>query len=160
MKKLLVAAAIVLLPAYAMAQFHQADWELTLSGQGSNDKDFRTGSAAVNGSLGYFFTDQMELALRQGVVWSDGGSTWNGDTRVALDYHFDMGRWVPFVGANIGYQYGETINDAWIAGPEIGVKYFINSTTFAGLSAAYEFDLNEGLDNGAFFYGLLLGVRL
>ena len=34
--------ALFLLPAVAHAQFEQGNWELTLSGTGSNDQDFRT----------------------------------------------------------------------------------------------------------------------
>ena len=51
------------------------------------------------------------------------------------------------------------MNDTWLAGPEVGLKYFVNSTTFTEVSAAYEFDLENGLDNGAFFYGLGVGFK-
>jgi hypothetical protein len=151
--------ALFLLPAAAHAQFEAGNWAMTLSGSGNNDQDWRTGSASINLSLGYFTTKELELGVRQGLIWSDGGSAWNGDTRVFADYHFDMDRWQPYVGANLGYVYGDSVNDAWIAGPEVGVKYFVNSTTFIDLSAAYEFNLEEGLDDGAFFYSLGLGFK-
>src|SRR5689334_9799917 len=77
--------ALFVLPALAQAQFKNGDFELTLSGTGNNDHDFRTGSAAVNGSLGYFTSKELEIALRQGLIWGDGGSAWNGDTRIAVD---------------------------------------------------------------------------
>ena len=147
-------------PAVSNAQFKQGDWEFTLSGSGSNDKDFETGAFTVAGSGGYFLNDQVEVGLRQGITWGDGGSSWDGDTRVFADYHFDLDRWQPFVGANLGYIYGDNVDDAWIAGPEAGVKYFVNSTTFIQLSAAYEFDLNNGFDGGSFFYGLGIGFRM
>jgi hypothetical protein len=156
----LSAVGLLLLPSSSQAQFKQGDWELTLSGQGSNDKDFETGAFSAIGSVGYFFTDQLELSFRQGVVWADGGSTWSGDSRVAGDFHFDFARWQPFAGANIGYAYGEDVDDQWIAGPEAGVKYFLNSTTFVMVIAAYEFSLNNGFDSGGFSYGLGIGVRL
>ena len=151
--------ALFLVPAIANAQFEQGNWELTLNGSGSNDQDWRTGAAAVNIGLGYFTTKELEIGIRQSLVWADGGSAWNGDTRAFLDYHFDMDRWQPFVGANVGYIYGDGVQDAWIAGPEVGVKYFVNSTTFIGVSAAYEFNLEEGLDEGAFFYALGIGFK-
>jgi hypothetical protein len=158
---LLSAAGFMLLPTSAKAQFKQSDFELTLSGAGNNDRDFRTGSASANFSLGYFLTDQIEVGVRQGVIWSDGGSTWDGDTRAAADFNFDLGRFVPFAGVNVGYQYGDTFRDQWIAGPEAGLKYFLNSTTFVQVNAAYEFSLEHGgLDSGSYFYGLGLGVRL
>jgi len=151
--------ALLALPALAHAQFEAGNWELKLSGNGSNDQDFRTGDASVNLSLGYFTTKELELGVRQGLVWSDGGSAWAGDTRAFVDYHFDLDRWQPYIGANVGYQYGENVNDSWLAGPEVGVKYFVNATTFIDVNAAYEFNLEEGLDTGAFFYGLGIGFK-
>ena len=99
------------------------------------------------------------MGVRQGLIYGDGGSTWSGQTQVFADYHFDMDRWQPYIGANVGYVYGDNVADAWIAGPEIGVKYFVNSTTFIDLRATYEFDLEEGFDGGGFTYGLGIGFK-
>jgi hypothetical protein len=161
MRRFVILSVVALLfsPALAHAQFQQGDWELTLSGSGNNDQDFRTYSWNVSGTLGYFLTKELEVGVRQGLTQSDGGSAWGGDTRGAVDWHFDLGRWVPFVGANIGYEYGDTVDDAWIAGPEAGIKFFANSTTFIQANISYEFDLNNGLDSGSFFYGLGVGFR-
>ena len=151
--------ALLALPAMSQAQFEAGNWSLELSGQGSNDKDFRTGNAAVQFNLGYFVTKELEVGVRQGLVWGDGGSAWSGSTAAAADFHFDLDRWQPYVGAFIGYSYGSDTEDAWTAGPEVGVKYFVNSTTFIDANAAYAFDLNNGLDSGAFLYTLGLGFR-
>jgi hypothetical protein len=152
--------ACLFVPSLAQAQFKSGDWELTLSGVGNNDKDFRSGAANVNGSLGYFYTKELEVSARQGLFWGDGGSFWSGATNIGLDYHFDMEKWQPFVGGNMGYQYGDAVDDAWLAGPEAGVKYFLNPTTFIQFTITYEFKMCEGIDEGAFLYGLGLGVRL
>jgi len=151
--------ALLALPALSRAQFEAGNWELKLNGTGSNDQDFRTGAAAVGLSLGYFTTKELEIGVRQGLIWSDGGSAWAGDTRLFADWHFDLDRWQPYVGANVGYQYGDNVNDSWLAGPELGVKYFVNATTFIDANVAYEFNLEEGLDTGAFFYGLGIGFK-
>ena len=156
---LLSVVAVLAMPMLAQAQFKQGDWELTLSGTGGNDKDFDNGQFNLSGSIGYFFSDQLELSFRQAIIWGDGGSAWAGDSRAAVDYHFDMGQWQPFIGANLAYTYGEGVDDSWLAGPEGGVKYFVNSTTFIQAVVAYEFDLDDGLDEGAFFYGLGVGFR-
>jgi hypothetical protein len=156
---LLSVVAVLAMPMLAQAQFKQGDWELTLSGSGGNDKDFDSGQIAATGSLGYFLSDQFEVSFRQSLAWADGGSAWNGDSRVAADYHFDMGQWQPFIGANFGYVYGDGVEDSFIAGPEGGVKYFVNATTFIQANVAYEFSLNNGFDEGAFFYGLGVGFR-
>lgn len=171
LRKLMVVAALALLPAAAAnAQFQAGDWELTLSGQGSNGPDFDGTQFGVNGSLGYFLTKELELGVRQTIAYSDltsagGGSAWNGSTRVAVDYHFDMGRWQPYVGANVGYVYGDAVTDSWLAGPEAGVKFFVNSTTFINLGVEYQFFFDEGSDaseafsDGQFLYSLGIGFR-
>jgi hypothetical protein len=153
--------ALLALPALAQAQFEAGNYELKLAGQGANDKDFNGGTVSAGGSLGYFLTKEFEIGIRQSVAWSDlgAGSNWQGDTRAFLDWHFDMDRWQPYVGAFIGYVYGDGVEDTWIAGPEVGVKYFVNSTTFIDINAAYGFDLKNGIDEGSFFYGLGIGFR-
>jgi hypothetical protein len=157
---LIPALALFLLPAIARAQFEAGNWELTLAGQGTNDQDFRTYQASVQGSLGYFMTKELEASVRQQISWADGGSAWGGVTRGALDYHFDFDRLWPFVGLGAGYSYGSGGDqDQWIGGFEFGAKYFLNSTTFVEAVAGYDFSLCEGLDNGGFVYALALGVK-
>jgi hypothetical protein len=154
--------AMFLVPAIAQAQFEEGDWSLELAGSGGNDKDFDGGSLGLNFELGYFLTKELELGARQGLTWADaegGDSIWNGSTFVFLDYHFDMDRWQPYIGANIGYQYGDLTDDNWSAGPEGGVKYFVNTTTYIDLQASYQFDLEEGFDEGAFLYSLAIGFK-
>jgi hypothetical protein len=151
--------ALLALPALASAQFEAGNYSLQLSGSGSNDNEWRTGSAAVQFDLGYFLTKELEAGVRQGLIWGDGGSAWDGNTIVYGDYHFDMDRWQPYVGAFIGYKYGDTTADGWVAGPEVGVKYFVNTTTFVNAFAQNQFDLQNGIDEGAYVYGLGLGFR-
>lgn len=153
--------AMLALPALAQAQFEAGNWALQLSGAGANDQDFDGGAANLNASLGYFMSKEAQVGIRQGITWTDatGGSAWTGDTRLFLDYHFDADRWQPYVGVFIGYIYGDVAEESWIGGPEVGVKYFVNSTTFIDVNAAYAFNLEEGLDSGSFFYGLGVGFR-
>lgn len=152
--------ALLALPALAQAQFEAGNWSLEIAGSGNNDQDFRTGNASVNFELGYFTTKELMLGVRQGLTWADGGSDWFGQTRAVVDFHFDLDRWQPYVGASIGYTYGSgQTEEGWVAGPEAGVKYFVNSTTYIDVNAAYDFNLEEGLDDGGFVYGLGLGFR-
>jgi hypothetical protein len=168
------AVALMMLPAAsAFGQFKQGDWELTLSGTGANGPDFDGVTAGAAGSLGYFLADQLELSLRQSVTYTDiggagggKGSAWDGSTRVALDLHFDLGRVQPFVGGNLGYVYGESVNDTWEAAPEAGIKWFLNGTTFVELLAEYQFffdknsNASQAFSDGQFVYTLGIGVRL
>jgi outer membrane protein W len=165
-------AAVAALPSAAKAQengFDAGNWELTISGSGSNDNSFEGTAFGVEGSIGYFFNDNLEIALRQNISYTDRGvakgSSWDGSTDLALDWHFDLGRWQPFVGANFGYVYGDSTSDTWEAGPEAGVKYFLNQTTFIQVMAQYEFFFDssassDDLSDGVFRYFLGLGIKL
>ena len=155
----------LLVPTAAQAQFHQGDWELTLSGQAANSVDFDGVTIAAAGSLGYFLTKEIEVSLRQSVGYTDVNvsSAWNGNTSLAADYHFDLGQWQPFLGGSFGYIYGEGANsDTWEAAPEGGVKYFVNSTTFIQLLVQYQFFFNDNgndFEDGQFVYSLGIGFR-
>jgi len=172
--------ALFLVPSFAMAQFKAGDFELTLTGQGTNGPDFDGFSAGATVGIGYFATDALELAVRQNVSYNDingtstnrfgvggGRATWSGTTAVAADINFPgMGKFVPFIGANIGYTYGSgDVNDTFVAGPEGGIKWFLTDTAFVQLIAQYEFNFDKGssssaFSDGAFIYGLGIGTRL
>lgn len=159
---LLPVLGLFVVPAIAQAQFEAGNWELTLSGSGSNDKEFDAASVGIGGSLGYFFTKELEGGVRQSVNYFDGGSggdtAWGGSTVAFVDYHFDMGAFQPFVGANVGYFYpaGSTGSGGWA--PEGGVKYFVNSTTFIYGMVQYFIPFQRPSD--AFFeYSLGIGFK-
>ena len=172
LRKLMVVAAFALLPAMAaQAQFQAGDWELTLGANAAHGPDLNGVTFSGNGAIGYFLTKELEVGVRQSLNWSDvasgnGGSAWAGDTRAFADYHFDMDRWQPYAGGFIGYVYGDGVEDAWVAGPEIGVKYFVNSTTFINLGVQYQFffdnnsdSVGDAFSDGQFLYSLGIGFR-
>ncbi len=157
-----VAALLLLLPVTAHGQFKQGDWELTLNGSGTSSDDFDSNGIAVSGGLGYFLTDQFEIGGRQSITFAsveDGDDVFAGSTRAFLDFHFDLDRWQPFIGASAGYTYGDDIDDKWIAGLEAGVKYFVNSTTFIFGSFGWDFSLEDSIDDGNWVYSLGIGFR-
>lgn len=164
---LIAALAMLSVSSFAMANFKQSDWELTLAGSGANDDSFNSGGASVNAGLGYFLSDDFEVVLRQGLGFTSGpgNNSWSGSTRVAIDYHFNLDKWRPFVGANIGYIYGDDTSDTWAAAPEAGVKYFVNDTTFITAMVEYQFffrnigDAGDAFNDGQFVYSLGIGFR-
>jgi hypothetical protein len=169
-KSILLAAVASVFGIATIAQAAPAEgkqWELTLSGQGANDNDFNGASAGINFQLGYYLDQagQHEVSLRQGFNWSDSfgpGSSMDGSTAIVYDYHFDLGAdqpIVPFVGASIGYTYGDSTDDSIIAGLEGGAKYYVNTTTFIYGRVGYDFLLKESFGDGAFNYGLGIGFR-
>jgi hypothetical protein len=153
--------ALLALPAMSYAQFEAGNWTLELSGQGTagTGGSFDTFDASISSQTGYFFTKELQAGLRNAVTWTDGGSFRGGVVAAFADYHFDMDRWQPYVGANIGYQYGDRTEDSWVAGPEAGIKYFVNATTYIDGIIAYEWNLNEGPDKGGYFYGVGIGFK-
>jgi hypothetical protein len=168
-KGLLIAALCLIPAATAHAQTVENPWELTLGGGGFNSEDFDGFAARVDASVGYYFNEAWEVSLRQSITFDDfTGSTFDGSTRVALDVHFPLGdrsQWVPFIGAEIGYVYGDSVNDTFMAGPEAGLKYYVNSTTFVFVMAEYQFFFDSGdeaddaISDGQFLYTLGIGFR-
>ena len=166
LRKVMVVAALLMLPTLSYGYFEEGDKEVTLSGTAANSNDFDGVIIGANGSLGYFITDNLELGIRQSLTYTDIGTpaSLNGSTRVALDFHFDLEAWQPFVGGNFGYVYGDAVNDTFEAAPEVGVKWFVNSTTFVFAMAEYQFFFDKGSGNnsfndGQFLYTLGIGFR-
>ncbi|HEV2293737.1 MAG TPA: hypothetical protein VGR35_07765 [Tepidisphaeraceae bacterium] len=163
LRKLVLVAlfAMFLVPAAAQAQFDEGDWEVLIAGSGSSSDDFDNTALSVGFSVGYFFNDNLEAGIRQTVAFSDtegGGSDFAGSTTAFLDYHFDMDNWQPFVGAFVGYAYGDAVDEDGVWGPEGGVKYFVNSTTFVAFTVQYVIGFDS--DTEEFFnYQLSVGWR-
>ena len=92
-------------------------------------------------------------------------ASWNGGTFVFYDWHFDADAWQPYIGASLGYLYGEDTNETFGAGPELGVKYYVQDKTFINASAQYQFlfddsdQIDDVYDDGAIFYGLGIGYN-
>jgi hypothetical protein len=132
------------LSSRAAAQVERGSWELTLAGAGQSNNDFDEHAIGLNAGVGYFPLDWLEIAIRQTLLYSklaDSSAT-DASTTFALDLHFPLGEQrciVPFVGGTFGFFYGDTVTDSFEYGPEAGVKYFVNSTTFIFARVEYQF---------------------
>ncbi|MDZ7685414.1 MAG: hypothetical protein U5O39_10795 [Gammaproteobacteria bacterium] len=141
--------------------------EFTLSGAGSSDRSFDSGSFGISADYGWHRTDNLLLGLRQSVNYASIENTfvtddfWNGATRGYADYHFGHSAWRPFVGSSLGYTYG-WVGDTAFAGLETGLKYQVRPNTFVQFRAEYQwfFDratrANDNFDDG--FWAHALGV--
>jgi outer membrane protein W len=169
LRKFIVVAAVVLFPAFAGAQL-RGPWEVTVGANAANGNKFNGVSGGGNGSLGYFFNDNLEASVRQTVSYSDIGRPvmYNASTRLAADFHLPLGdqnQFLPFGGANIGYVYGKGVRDTWEAAPEIGIKWFVGPDVFLMLEVEYQFFFRNGnsvtntFKNGEFVYNLNVGFR-
>jgi outer membrane protein W len=196
-KFVLPALGLMVLPAFASAQFEAGNWELTLNGGGSVNNATTADDFSGTLGVGYFATKELEVGVRQALAHhsqrdashegafslnSDGqfeqvtqnkGEGWSGVTVAAADYHLDLGRFQPFVGVFGGYQYTNldrfSINledgsrskihdSSWIAGPEVGLKYFVNGTTFVFARTAYNYWFADN-NNSSFTVDLGIGFR-
>ena len=165
---LAIVAALFVFAPIAKAEFKPGNLELTLGGSGASNKGLTSGDFNMNGSLGYFLTKDLEISLRQSLGYTHqkpASDQFSGSTRGAVDYHFDLGAWRPFIGANVGYAYGTRgFKDTWEVAPEAGVKWFLNKTTFVYGQVEYQVFFAHGhggnFDKGSFVYSLGLGVLL
>ena len=167
--KLLLTAVALSCAIPAMAQPTAGDWEVELGGNAISDNDFDGGGFSVTGTLGYFYTDNLEISLRQNVglnAPSDAPDTWSGFTAIAVDWNFQLGQFVPFVGANIGYSYAERRDESWFAAPEVGVKYYVHEKTYIFARGEYQwfFDkvrrADNSFDEGNFVLALGIGFNI
>lgn len=144
------------------------DNEFILQGVGTSDKDLDNNFFSASGSYGWFMSDQAVWGIRQSVAISEteeDNTRSSAATRLFYDWHFVTDRWAPYVGASVGYIYGDNTKETFSAGPEIGLKYYVMDKTFVNFSAEYQFlfedsdEIDDTYDDGAIFYGLGVGFN-
>ncbi|MBW6508870.1 MAG: hypothetical protein K0A94_04920 [Desulfuromonadales bacterium] len=170
----LVIFGFLFLPFTALAQQNQnfatykmGTQELTLSGSGVSDKSFDRTNLSFDLGYGYFFDSNWQGLIRQSlnIVDQPGDNAYNASTRVGIDYNFNIGNLRPFLGATIGYMYGDGVKESFIAGPEVGLKAFLSDSTFLIVAVGYDFifeSTNKAHDtysDGVFNHRLGLGYR-
>jgi hypothetical protein len=146
-------------------------FEITVAGNGNSTKDVEEGQFNVEGSLGVLIGPNFELGIRQSVSYLDSdvsGQQWNGASRGFADFQLNLGRFAPFIGANVGYIYGDGVSDTWAAGPEAGAKFYLGDSgdvfIFGRVEYQFFFDkgdkVNDVFDDGQFIYSLGVGIRV
>jgi hypothetical protein len=174
-------AVLAMLPAVSNAGTKAGDFVLQLEGSGANTKAFNSGDFGLNLGVGYFITDAAEVSLDQGLAYAyadrhtkapagagqsvnaNNGDTFAGLTQLSFDWNFVLGNFVPFVGANGGVAYGTNgVKTVWEAGPEGGLKVFLNATTYIYGEVQWDLFLNHtrAAGDSEFVYGIGLGVKL
>lgn len=166
-KPLAAAACLAFVPLGASAAPDMGDRVFTIVGSGASDNSLDNNILNVSFDLGKYMTEEVVVGLRQSIAVADleGGSSWNGASRIFADYHFDRGDWQPFLGANFGGVYGDDTSETFFAGPEAGVKYYLKSKTFLTVQAEYQvfFDSADeaeaNFDDGSFVYSAGIGIN-
>ncbi|HKJ87330.1 MAG TPA: hypothetical protein VKA48_02240 [Gammaproteobacteria bacterium] len=171
---ILVGMLIGLAPAISWAQEqqnpygpHEGDQEFTISGTGTSDSGFDNNRMGVSLAYGMYFTNELKFSLKQQLNVTDlpKQSAWNGSTRIAADYHFDVGRWWPYAGAQFGILYGKDVSDTFIMGPDVGFKYYVKPRTFIYFEAEYQVlfqsstKVNSVIDDGSWVHTVGVGFN-
>jgi len=172
MSRRMSAAGLILLliSSVGFAQgFVAGDNTFTLAGAGVSDDDLVDNDFSVNVAWSYFLTDTWEIAIRDNVILDDqegSDDDWANTFRVALDWNFlTGGAVVPFIGASVGYTCGDRVEDTCLGGPEGGIRWFVNETTYILIMAEYLFDFDSGgdiddsFDDGQFLYTAGIGFK-
>ncbi len=148
------------------------DREFSISGAGSSDRRFNSGTFGVTGEYGWYQSDHVVWGIRQSVNYASirGESLkddfWNGSTRGYGNYQFGTGASRPFVGGSLGFIYGDGVKNSGFAGLETGLKHYMNSTTYLLGRVEYQFffskersEFDEGFKDGAWAYTVGLGYN-
>ena len=140
---------------------HAGNWESTLTGTGLSDDSFDAPNFGVTGSLGYYFTKNFLVTFKQGVQLDDAADSTlvSGRSIVQAAYQWDFAKWQPYVGMNVGGIYGAGINDEAVFGPEAGLKYYVNESTFLFGNVAYEVPVDECCKDGIVPYSVGIGFN-
>ncbi|MCG5539706.1 MULTISPECIES: hypothetical protein [unclassified Halorhodospira] len=165
------------LPVAASAQSpgvgpQEGEREFSISGTGSTDQKFNSGTFGVTGDIGWYLRDDMAAGVRQSINYAniEGESLsddfWNGATRGYFNYHFLADRARPFIGASLGGIYGDGVENSAFAGLEGGLKYYVREKTYVLGRAEYQFffssssDASDAFqDDGAWAYTVGLGYH-
>ncbi|MBU6954069.1 MULTISPECIES: hypothetical protein [unclassified Hahella] len=168
MKHLITAISLIAIPVAAYSAPDVGTQEFSISGSGSSDKDFDSNIFSMDGAYGQYLSPDAEIGVRQSVSVSDNEgeeSVWNGSTRVFYDYHLGRDNLRPYLGANLGYIYGESVDESFIAAPEAGLKYYVADNTFVVGQVEYQFlfeDADEAdnrFSDGVFVYSVGMGYN-
>ena len=180
-KTTLIASASLVLASFAAGQQARAAFpgpadsgdiprqgsrEITFSGSGESDRKFNSGSLSLEGSYGWYTTDNWLISFRQSVNNLGNSRNWSGSTLVAADYHFLTGPWRPFVGVNGGFRYGgRSVGDSLAAGAQTGLKYYLRGGAFLFGRAGYSYtfdrvkDVDDAWDSGRWGYAFGVGLN-
>lgn len=165
------AGFVVVASPVSDARADAGPWEFTLAGSGASDKDFDATQFSADAGLGLHL-GPVVLGGRQTITYTssaldDVDDFFSGSTRFFGDLEIALGPFAPFIGANVGYVYGDLVNDQFIAGPEGGVKLYVGDDrdTFIFFRVEYQFffedsdDAENAFEDGQFVYALGVGFR-
>jgi hypothetical protein len=158
------AAGGIQIPPYEPERGPRAgSWEAALAGSGTSSDEFDNNNFGITGSLGYYVTSWMPVGVRQTANLSFGddvvGDDYIGITRAFVDFQAPLGAFQPYIGGIIGAQYGKGIDDKPIYGPEAGLKYWVNESTFLFAQGEWQVVHGEAFKNANAVYAFGFGLN-
>jgi hypothetical protein len=152
----------VQIPPYSPVRGPRAgSWEATLGGNGTSIDKFDANAIGASASLGYYITPWLPVGVRQSVLWDFGSNVTDnsaGFSRAFIDFQAPLGAFQPFIGGLIGAQYGD-VDNKLIYGPEGGIKYWLNESTFMYGLFEWFAQQGEAFDNGNAAYTVGFGLN-
>ncbi len=153
----------VQIPPYEPVRGPRAgSWEAALGGSGASTSQFDRNSFGLTGSVGYYVKNWMPVGIRQTAVVGFGSKesdTYIGITRAFIDFQAPLGAFQPYIGGIAGYQYGKGIDEKFVFGPEAGIKYWVNESTFVYGSGEWQVVQGEAFKNANAVYAFGMGVN-
>jgi hypothetical protein len=105
------------------------DKESLLSGSGTSDEKFKDHAYSISGSLAAL--SRMVLNWRSDKTAPTpirrAHKNRAATSRVAGDFNFNADGVVPYIGGTVGHAYGDVVDGTWVAGPEAGLKLFVEA---------------------------------
>jgi hypothetical protein len=139
-------AALVAAPvSYGFQE--QGTNEVELSGGFTHVSDSDVGTVYADVAYGYFIAPRIDLGLRQTLTYNfvdEGSDTWIASTIPFINYNFETANpnLRPFLGAFVGAAYNND-DTTGIAGPAVGVKYFLTDSTAVVARYRYEWFFDD-----------------
>lgn len=157
------AAGGIQIPPYEPERGPRAgSWEATLAGSGASIDEFDNNAFGITGSLGYYVTPWMPVGVRQTAnlgFGDDLSDSYIGISRAFIDFQAPLGAFQPYIGAIFGGQYGKGIDEEWIYGPEAGIKYWVNESTFLFGQGEWQAQIGESFSDGNVVYAFGFGLN-
>jgi hypothetical protein len=171
MRSLLIVIMILALSAGAFAQQQKGDMEIQFLGMymTTTGGDFNFSMGQISGSIGHFFTDNLELGVAPTITITTTPSTeliptppyyrtvskttttFGGSVFGVYSFLLKDAKTVPYAGARF-YKQDFSVGES-SAGLSAGVKYFISKKTAIDGNVNYLFSLTKGDSNSS---GILL----
>jgi outer membrane protein OmpA-like peptidoglycan-associated protein len=142
-------------------------WAFTIGGfygfnledEGDSSKESHLPGAELG--IEYLAGDNVVIGLNyagfHAIQAEDNGYGGRGVASLDLAGNFAGAR--PYVGLNAGYIYGNSVNDGFLAGPEVGARVDLSERSFLYARVAYDFLFDNGWDDGVINGGLGVGFR-